>query len=405
MLKPLNISKWIGLLCACCTLIACANQSSTILSDQSSLDIVYGHKHDLNALVDKLANPLIESGMDAGIVVAILDEDGHKYTFGYGKRSLNSNMPPDGKTIFALGSLTKAFTTLLLYDLVKDGTLKYDDTVGDILPNEKDFSPAAKRITLEQLANHSSGLHREPMDLAMATSLINYSFTGENIYRHMDKDEMYNYLKSFNPDPKSIGKYVYSNIGMALLGHLIEVRTGKSLATLMEQRFFVPLGMHDTSYIISSKKLSRLADGHVGDSPFFVVRNTPIPPWDTFDIMRGMAGLYSTSDDLLKFAQYRIRLHDVPIIKEPVDTGFLELGHEKYQYVSLGWSVDEFNDGKTEIIFKPGMIAGYSAYMGIIQKTGIAVIVLCNTFNWEEYIGHNILLTLSRNSTKGKTAQ
>ena len=332
------------------------------ISGHDTLDNTYAEKHDLHALVDQLAKPHIDSGMDKGMVITVLDEGTGKNIHSVmAKKWDNSNAPPDGDTIFAIGSLTKAFTSLLLYDLVKDGTLKYSDTVGDILPGE-DFSPAAKRITLEQLSNHSSGLPRQPIDLAMLVSLTNYSFTGENIYRHMDRQEIYKYLKTFDPDPNDIGKYVYSNMGAALLGELIETKTKKSLASLMKERIFIPLGMHDTSYVVPQEKLARIAQGHVGDSPYFVARNTPVADWDIFGSVRGMAGLYSTSNDLMKFVQYRMRLRNLPVAKEQVgDT-------DEYQYVSVGWNIDKFDNGNTQIIFRHGLIAGYSAYMGYEPK-------------------------------------
>ncbi len=364
------------------------------VGDQQALDDVYAKKHDLHALVDQLAKPNIDSHLDDGIVVTVLDENGQKHTFGYGKKLPNSDAPPDGDTIFAIGSLTKGFTTHLLYDLVKDGTFKYSDTVGDILPNE-DFSQAAKRITLEQLANHTSGLPRQPMSLAMMKNVIHYSFTGDNIYSHMDKEEIYNYLKTFDPNPDSVGKYVYSNMGAALLGQLIEAKTKKSLAVLMDEHFFRPLKMKDTSYVVAEEKLPRLAQGHVGDSPYFVARNTPIPTWQTWESVRGMAGLYSTSNDLLKYLKYRMRLGDFPIVTVPMPGDA-----DEYHFISVGWSVDKFDNGKTEIMFRHGLIAGYAAYMGFEPKSKVAVVILYNTFNWDDSIGHNLLLTMARNAKK-----
>lgn len=64
---------------------------------------------------------------------------------------------------------------------------------------------------------------------------------------------------------------------------------------------------------------------------------------------------------------------------------------------NLRSGVDEFPDQGTTIISQHGMIAGYSAYIGLERSKNLAVIVLCNNFNWDDKVGHNLLLTLSRN--------
>lgn len=377
----------------------CANLSSNVLTENAAeLDTIYDRHHDLKELVDRLARRPIETGHNVGIVVGILDETGNKHVFSYGKTSISSDVSPDGNTVFAIGSLTKSFVALLLQDLIKDGSVDPAETVGDILPHESDFSAAAKKITLYQLANHASGLPRQPNNFRMFVSLINYSFTGENIYRHIDKQEMYGFLREYTPDEEDIGAYRYSNIGMALLGHLIEVKTGKTLPDLLTERILRPLGLNDTTYALDEEKAARLAMGYVGASPFFVPRNTPVANWEMDDILKGAAGLYSTVNDLLTFAQYRIGISGIPVVNVPVNHGIFDLHRQQFHPVSLGWDIDEFEDGK-RIVFQHGMIAGYTAYIGVEEEKGLAVVVLYNNFDWDDEIGHNLLLTLARSQT------
>jgi CubicO group peptidase (beta-lactamase class C family) len=369
---------------------ACSNLSSNVISANSSETT-----NSLSETVDDLVLPLVTSGHNVGIVVGVLDESGHQHVYGYGRESLESEVVPDGDTLFAIGSLTKSFSSLLYYKLSKEGLVNAGDTLGDILYGQFDFSEASKRITLGQLVNHESGLPRQPNDWEMLGSLIHYSFTGDDIYSHIDRRKVYDFLKTFDPPVGSIGQYRYSNMGMGLFGHLIETKTQKSLDELLTKELFLPLGIGDTSYVIDPVKRKRLAAGYVGDSPCFLTRDTPVPLWEMNDIFKGAAGLYSTVNDLLKLARYRLTLHDIPIITLPINSFWGSgVGEPKYQQLSLGWEVDAFLDKGGTVIYQHGMIAGYSAYMGIVPEKNIAVIVLYNNFDWDDEIGHNLLLNL-----------
>jgi CubicO group peptidase (beta-lactamase class C family) len=380
----------------CSLLAGCGNLSSNVVAaDQSQFDVIYQRHRDIKELVDSFARPLTDSGRNVGIVVGVLDEAKGKHIFGYGKKSLDSDETPDGDTLFGIGSLTKTFVTLLYQQLVDDKVLDPTETVGSILPEQHDFSEAAKRIPLYRLVNHSSGLPRQPNDLAMLRELIHYSFTGDNIYRDINRDRIFSYLREFDPDEDEIDSYRYSNIGMGLLGYLIEVKTGKSLPSLLDERIIKPLHLADTTYAPTDEQVTRLASGYVGESPFFVRRNTPVPNWDWDDMLKGAAGLYSTANDLLRFAEYRLASEGTPMLSIRWKTGFFTKT-TSFHVTSLGWDVDVLESGK-RIMFQHGMIAGFSAYVGIDTETGIAVVALYNNFDWDDTIGDNLLLTFARN--------
>jgi CubicO group peptidase (beta-lactamase class C family) len=402
-----SVSRLIGIGCLMCAVVglsACGNLSSNIVAaNRAELDALYARHYDLQELADKLARPLTDSGENVGIVIGVLDESGGRHVYSYGRKSLASSERPDGDTIFAIGSLTKPIVTMLLNELIADGTIDPAETVGEILPEQTEFTPAAKAITLYQLANHASGLPRQPINFTMFKSLVHYAFTGDNIYRHLDKAALYSYLSEFDPDADEVDTYHYSNIGLGLLGHLLEVKTGKSLSALLSERMFRPLGLADTGYALDPTKAPRLAMGYVGMSPFFLPRNTPMPYWEMDDTLKGAAGLYSTANDLLTFAQYRIGLDGIPIVNVPVSRGLFDFGKPQLHAVSLGWDIDEFEDNE-RIIFQHGMIAGFTAYLGIEQEKRLAVVVLYNNFDWDDQIGHTLLLTLARGSA-GATAQ
>jgi CubicO group peptidase (beta-lactamase class C family) len=100
-----------------------------------------------------------------GIVVGLVDEDGSRVV-SYGRLDNGSDQEMNGDTVFAICSVTKTFTGLLLHDMIQRGEMKLDDPVAKYLPQSVKM-PAChgKEITLRQLATHSSGLPKCPDDL------------------------------------------------------------------------------------------------------------------------------------------------------------------------------------------------------------------------------------------------
>jgi CubicO group peptidase (beta-lactamase class C family) len=159
------------------------------------------------------------------------------------------------------------------------------------------------------------------------------------------------------------------------------------------------LGATDTVYDLTTEQLSRLATGYVGDSPFLVMRNTPIPPWDMGNILSGTTALYSTANDLLKLARHRISLGSGAVDITPIRQSIFSVSSKAAQKTSYGWMVDEFAAHDTRIIFQHGRISGYSAYVGVDPDRKIGVVVLANNFNWDDHIGHSLLLRLASRQT------
>ncbi len=79
--------------------------------------------------VDKVIQPLINTNKSVGISVGIM-RGKDAAVFGYGKVSLDSNLQPDGNTIYEIGSITKVFTTLLLADMAENKLINLTDPVG-----------------------------------------------------------------------------------------------------------------------------------------------------------------------------------------------------------------------------------------------------------------------------------
>lgn len=348
----------------------------------------------LGAEVDALVQPLVGRGELCGAVVGVVMPDGRTQTFRYGSTGrAGDSDPPDGDTVFQIGSVSKLFVSVLLVKLVEEGRLSYRDTVGDILPPDVRVSEEVAALTLHELAMHTAGFPREPATLSQLWSLTRYLITGENLYAHLDRDYLYRYLRRCRLKPRSQREYFYSNIGIGLLANLIEVKTGRPVPDLIVEEICRPLNMTNSVFFLSAEQRQQLAVGHVGNQGCWQPAGRPMAPWDMGEIMRPSAGMYSTLNDLLILAKASLGQLRHPL--EPLLARTLAVQAETSRDIAgLGWMINRFEGGRTILTYKHGMLSGYCAYIGLNREAGVAVVVLCNTFDWDERIGHNLLLRL-----------
>jgi CubicO group peptidase (beta-lactamase class C family) len=345
--------------------------------------------------VDQLARPLIQSGEVYGMTVGVLTPDGVTRTYGYGKTGwAGDDRPPRADTVFQIGSVSKLFVASVLALLVEEGKMHYGDTVRSILPPEVQVRKDIGELTLYELVTHTAGLPRQPSCPSQLRDFIAYLFTGHNLYGYIDKEYLYWYLRHHHLKSRERRGYVYSNIGAGLLAHLIEVKTGRSIPELVQEKICGPLNMRDTVYALDAEQQKRLAVGHVGDQPKFMRRQVPLAAWDMGAILHPVGGLYSTAADLLIFAGANLGLRHHPLEPLLASTHQVQI-KTPAEDVAFGWLVNYFDGGRSVVMYKHGMVSGYNAYVGMDPDTRVAVVVLCNTFNWNEKIGHNLVLRLS----------
>jgi CubicO group peptidase (beta-lactamase class C family) len=266
--------------------------------------------------------------------------------------------------------------------------------VRGILPPEIPLAAGVGDVTLRDLATHTSGLPRQPMGFTQLRYFAGYLFTGNNLYGYLDKTYLYGYLRTCRIDPEERGRYVYSNIGTALLAHLIEIKTGRSLPDLVAEKICGPLQMRDTVFYLSADQRGRLAVGHVGDQPKFLARNRPTAPWDMGEIMRATGAMYSTVNDLMIFARANLGLLNHPLEPHLAQTHRVQV-QTPDEDVAIGWQANHFDHGRVTLLYCHGLVSGYSAYIGLNLEKRIAVVVLVSNFNWNDKIGHSLLLRLS----------
>jgi CubicO group peptidase (beta-lactamase class C family) len=376
--------------------VGCQTFSSRAVTDPSAAVARLEAGGSIAEEVDRLAQPLIDAREIFGVAVGVLTPEAKISVFGYGSTGKDRQSPsPDGDTIFQIGSVSKVFLTALLAVLVDEGVFSYEDTVREIMPPEVPLSEAVGQLTLHELATNTGGFPRQPFCPKQLWDAAAFIFTGRNVYAYIDKPYLYTYIRGKQLRPKESREYVYSNIGFGLLAHLIEVRTGQRFEELLEKKICAPLNLRDTTFSLSEEQKTRLATGHVGGQPRFMRRGQPMQPWDMGEIMRPSGCLYSTANDLMIFAKANLGMLSNPLEPVLASTKLVQCRRPD-EDVALGWLINYLGADRLEVIYKHGMVAGYSAYIGMEPASGIVVVALYNTFSWDDKLGHNLLLRLSR---------
>jgi CubicO group peptidase (beta-lactamase class C family) len=266
------------------------------------------------------------------------------------KRTENS------KRVFEIGSITKVFTATLLAQLATDGAMQLTDTLGGF------FSfplKAGGAITLQQLANHTSGLPRLPSNL-MADILL----SPQNPYKNYTVARLEAYLKDDVKLTNRPGeKMEYSNLGAGLLAHVMTVRQKADLESLFQQRIFIPLGMKRSSTVRTS-----LANHLV---PGVDATGNTVPYWDLM-ALGGAGAVVSCVADLASFgiAQFSSTQKAIALTQQST------FSMSDRAAVGLGWMIRM--DGQQKVIWHNGGTGGFSSCMALDLTAQRGVIVLSN---------------------------
>jgi CubicO group peptidase (beta-lactamase class C family) len=192
-------------------------------------------------------------------------------------------------TRFNLGSINKIFTKVCIYQLVSQGKLSLDDTLGKVLPDYPN-ADAREKVTIRQLLNMRSGIG---------------DFFGEK-FQQTPKSKiksLADYLPLFADQPLQFEPGTgqrYSNGGFIVLGLIIEKVSGQDYYSYVKENVFKPAGMNDTDFYFSSADVPNRADGYTKEGSSGGWRNN-----DFTRPERGSSagGGYSTAGDLLRFTK------------------------------------------------------------------------------------------------------
>ena len=318
------------------------------------------------------------SDTNAGMVIALLDEHGVKI-FQAGKLDNGTDQEVNADTLFEIGSVTKTFTALLALEMAQRGELNLDDPVTKYLPSSvKVPSQGGKQITLLNLAVQDSGL---PFNAT--------NFTGKGNKEQYDSytaDKMYAFLSGYALKDPPGTKFQYSNLGMSLLGHVLERISKTNFESLVLDRICRPLHM-DSTYVTPPPVLkSRMAVGHDN-------HGKRAPDFD-LQVMVPAGALHSTVNDLVKYVAAQIGLTNSPLSELMQQSQIIRhTGSPDFGKTAMPWfDRNAFNPPGTELLTHGGGTLGSAAFIGFDKKQRRGVVILSNqTYCHSSTVGSTIL--------------
>ncbi|WP_298140297.1 serine hydrolase [Flavobacterium sp.] len=316
---------------------------------------------DLAQSLDKLGNKFIKEGNSNALVVGIY-KNGIVQIKGYGTKIEGKNIKPDGTTLFELASTSKLFTTSTLQLLVDENQLKLEDKIQPFLKDKVVISKTAQNTTLQHLATHLSGFPSLP------DSFLSKMTDEKNPYKDLVTQDIYNYLKKCK-GKKPEGEFEYSNFGMGLLGHLLELKTNIKYEELVKSKLLKPLNMNSTFVTIDATNKKNIIQGYDEN-------NNKAPIWQD-DVLTGAGSFLSNANDMIQFIKANLNEKETKLSKSLIKTHQQQLNGE----TGLGWILPSNADkllGNESIVWHNGMAGGYASFLVIDKKNNYGVIVLSN---------------------------
>jgi len=274
----------------------------------------------------------MQRAVDDGIMVggealiARRGEIAYRQTFGMSDREAGVPATPD--TLYRIYSMTKPVTAVAMMMLYEEGRFQLNDPLAQYLPEFADLE------VLDEDADDDASALREPArpptirDLLRHTGGMTYGVFGntsvDKAYRDaalLQSPDLETFARRLASLPLQYdpGERWHYSVAVDLQGRLVEVLSGGSFDTFLRERIFAPLGMDDTTFVLSSTQASRLAQ-------LYSPEGTEISwndPWklsnsQTLDVAdprlseaflqggyfaSGGAGLVSSTSDYLRFSQ------------------------------------------------------------------------------------------------------
>jgi CubicO group peptidase (beta-lactamase class C family) len=324
---------------------------------------------------DEYVNKALKDWGVPGIAIAIVRNDQIVLAKGYGVRKLGDPTPVDDKTLFAIGSSSKAFTAAAIAMLVDEGKLKWDDPATKYLPGFQLFDPYVTReVTVRDLLCHRVGLDRG-----------DYIWYGTSYNR----DEIWTRIRHVKPSSSFRSKFGYQNIMYLAAGQIVARVSGKSWDDFIRERLFTPLGMSSSNTTIRA-----FAGQNNVATPHGKVEEKVITiPWRNIDNIAPAGSINSNVVDMAQWVRLQLgegaykgaRLISTGAAKEmqepqtiipndPQLSLFMPDAH--FRSYGLGWMLSDYKGRK--VVQHGGAIDGMIAMVGMIPEEKLGVVVLSN---------------------------
>lgn len=342
---------------------------------------------DIESTVNGLVQPLVDAGKNRGVSVGLF-EIGNEYPkmFFYGKIAKEDPTKPNEYTVYEIGSITKTFTAMMMMMLARDGKMQVSDPVQKFLPDSVTIHnfTSSEHIKIANLVTHTSGLPNMPTNL-----MADPKTDKKDPYKNYTTTDMYNFINNYILEREPGTRYIYSDLGMGLLGHLESRASGMSYEKVLHYYILDSLGMNWTGITLSSEMSKNLAKG-------YTEKGEPTGNWN-YQALEGSGAIRSNLKDMLKYLAFNMGKTDTMHFKEALEM----MQRRRFDtdmpgvYIGTGWNISETGDGK-QVIWYNNNMGGYTGYIAFMPETGSGVVVLSNQATPVDQVGIEIMRYLNR---------
>ena len=318
--------------------------------------------------LDRVLEQLIKQYDIPGMAVVMIDGDRIIESAVAGVRVRGGEEAVTLDDFWHLGSCTKAMTATLAARLVEAGTIDWDSTIAETLPDLADgMDPAYRDITLHQLLTHRGGLPAKLLGTDTWTSA--WSRSGP-----LDEQRRLFLVDVLSMEPAGpVGEYAYSNAGYTLAGHMCSVAAGVPFEELLQTQVFEPLGMDGVGYGAPLTRGDQQPNGHTQDG-------TPSDPFaDNPAVLTPAGRVHGTMQDWSRFVAAHLS-HDGAdgfLDSATFDALHTPADGPGKQY-AMGWGTVDREWGGGRVLTHSGSNTMWYCVAWVAPLQNMAVLVACN---------------------------
>ncbi len=260
-----------------------------------------------------------------------------------------TKIPSDIKTRYRIGSISKMFTSVMIFQLIEQNKLQLETPLGKFYPAIQNSA----KITIGNMLNHRSGIH---------------SFTNDSLYRTYmtkpkTKDEIIEMISSYKPDFEPGSKFEYSNSNYVLLGYIVEKLRKDSYEKILQKYICTKAGLSDTHYggKTDPSKNETYSYSYTGEWDRMPETDMSIP--------HGAGAIVSTPTDLVKFIS---ALFDGKLVSKASTDRMLVISD------GMGSGIQKFPYENKIVYGHGGGIDGFSSILVYVPEERLAVAYCSN---------------------------
>lgn len=329
---------------------------------------------------------LMREGQLPGFSVAIVENGKTVYAEGFGARDPKRNLPATPATLYGIGSVTKSFVAIAIFQLAEQGKLSLDDPVSRHVPLE--LGLPGTPITIRSLLTHSPGFP----NLGTSTVLISRGLGSDTGIPMSSAADFYRFVNGASDEivfPPG-EHFFYNNAAWRMLGHIVQERSGLPFHRYVKERILDPLGMkrstldtavafRDADHLVPHRR------GKAGAEP------APFPypnPEDNlgFSFLSAAGGILSSVDEMGLYLNAQIEQGRHPGGRLASQQAFaqmqalqLETGEGYFGKTGYGYGLNVTPDFLGhKLVWHGGSVSVSTAHLAFIPDLKLGIVMMGN---------------------------